>query len=208
MGFAWVPKYTVPFRLIQPVTCHRVCDLVLILVNVTHHIDFGHMWEMVQKKNSFKINKNIFLSLFKNLFSSTLDTTIISKMSNTHWHPGKRCCIPLHEKNLSKFWLKILFVTSHNTSGPNVEMRLLCHMSHPRLNWLKWYSRPISIPMGYHVPTILQYLCGTWTSTPKLGLQCLQGGKHLHCWSGDIIITLYRSVPESRGWLVQQNLAR
>ena len=26
--------------------------------------------------------------------------------------------------------------------------------------------------------------------------------------SGDIIITLYRNVPESHGWLVQQNLAR
>ena len=72
------------------------------------------LWEMVQK-NSFK---NFFLSWFKNLFRSTLDTTIISKMSNTHWHPGKRRCIPLHEKNLSKFWLKILFVTSHNASGP------------------------------------------------------------------------------------------
>ena len=89
------------------------------------------------KKNSFK---NIFLSLFKNLFTSTLDTTIISKMSNTHWHPGKRCCIPLHEKNLSKFWLKILFVTSHNASGPNVEMRPVCHKSHPRPNRSKWYS--------------------------------------------------------------------
>ena len=74
------------------------------------------------------------------LFTSTLDTTIISKMSNTHWHPGKRCCIPLHEKNLSKFWLKILFVTSHNASGLNVEMRPLCHKSHPRPNRSKWYS--------------------------------------------------------------------
>ena len=81
-----------------------------------------------------------FWSWFKNLFTSTLDTTIISKMSNTHWHPGKRCCIPLHKKNLSKFWLIILFVTSHNASGPNVEMRPLCHKSHPWLNRLKWYS--------------------------------------------------------------------
>ena len=64
----------------------------------------------------------IFWSWFKNLFTSTLDTTIISKMSNTHWHPGKRCCIPLHEKNLSKFWLKILFVTSHNESEDIQEM--------------------------------------------------------------------------------------
>ena len=91
---------------------------------------------MVQK-NSFK---NIFLSWFKNLFTSTLDTTIISKMSNTHWHPGKRCCIPLHKKNLSKFWLIILFVTNHNASGPNVEMQPLCHKSHPWPNRLKWYS--------------------------------------------------------------------
>ena len=41
---------TVPFRLIRPVTRHRACGLALILVNITRHIDFGRMWEMVQKK--------------------------------------------------------------------------------------------------------------------------------------------------------------
>ena len=34
---------TVPFQSIWPVTCHRACGLALILVNVTCHIDFGHM---------------------------------------------------------------------------------------------------------------------------------------------------------------------
>ena len=48
----------------------------------------------------------------------------------------------------------------------------------------------------------------TWTSTPKLGLRCLSVIAERHRWSSDIIITLYRSVPESRGWLVQQNRAR
>ena len=41
---------TVPFRSIRPVTRHRVCGLALILVNVTCHIDFGRMREMIQKK--------------------------------------------------------------------------------------------------------------------------------------------------------------
>ena len=36
-------SYTVPFRSIRPVTCHRACGLALILVNVTRHIDFGLM---------------------------------------------------------------------------------------------------------------------------------------------------------------------
>ena len=42
------------------------------------------------KKTALRI---FFCHDFKNLFTSTLDTTIISKMSNTHWHPGKRCCV-------------------------------------------------------------------------------------------------------------------
>ena len=125
-----------------------------------------------KKKNSFKINKNIFLSLFKNLFSSTLDTTIISKMSNTHWHPGKRCCIPLHEKNLSKFWLKFCLsqVTTQVARMSKCDCCVTCHTP----GWIDWNGivDPYPYPW-YHVPTILHYLCETWTSTPKLGLQCL-----------------------------------
>ena len=37
-------------------------------------------------------------------------------------------------------WLKNPFVTGHLASGPNVEMRPLCHRSHPRPNRSKWYS--------------------------------------------------------------------
>ena len=127
------------------------------------------MWKMVQK-NSFK---NIFLSWFKNLFTSTLDTTIIGKMSNTHWHPGKRCCIPLHEKNLSKFWLKILFVTSHNTSGLNVKMRLLCHKSHPWLNQSKWYSIRKWSSWNLSNMSILFNLLCIWILNTKIYKFCL-----------------------------------
>ena len=44
-------EFTVPFWLIRPVTCHRAFGPALILVYVTGHIDFGRMWQMVQKKN-------------------------------------------------------------------------------------------------------------------------------------------------------------
>ena len=93
---------TVPFRSIRPVTCHRACGLALILVNVTHHIDFSRMWEMVQKKNQ------------------------------------KSWC--LFTKKIYQKWMKNSFVTGHIASGPNVEMRPLCHLSHPWPNRSKWYS--------------------------------------------------------------------
>ena len=48
--------------------------------------------------------------------------------------------IPFMEKNLSELWSKIRFVTGHAASGPNVDMRLLCHRSHPWPNRSKWYS--------------------------------------------------------------------
>ena len=54
-------------------------------------------------------------------------------------------------------------------------------------------------PATWHLSS---HVCGTWTSALKLGLWHLSVlvGKHLHCWSNDIIITLYGSVPESCSW--------
>ena len=49
---------------------------------------------------------------------------------------------------------------------------------------------------------------------PEIGFATLvsprreESSEHVCRWSNDILIALYRSVPESRGWLVQQNLAR
>ena len=191
---------TVPFRSIRPVTCHRVCGLALILVNVTRHIDFGRMREMIQK-NSFK---NIFLSWFKNLFTSTLDTTIISKMSNTHWHPGKRCCIPLHKKIYQNSGWK--FCLSQVTTQVARMLKCDCCVTCHTPGWIDRNGTvdPYPYPWGIMYPPFttcveLEQAPQNWVCN---ACQSLQGGKHLHCWSGDIIITLYRSVPESHGWLV------
>ena len=95
------------------------------------------------------------------------------------------------KKNLSKFWLKILFVTSHNPSGPNVEMRPLCHKSHPWLNRLKWYSNSIILLYPYDsMFTACDVLCLKFT------------GREFWCmtWQGNVLIAQHRKF-----WLHSNN---